>query len=517
MARKRISVRKAKEILRLRLGAGRSLREVAQSVGTSPSVVHDCVARFRVAGLTWPLDTEMDDVEVESALYPSKGKPSPGKKAPPDLASLHKELRRKGVTLYLLWQEYKKDHAEDGYQYSQFAKIYQAYRKHLDVTMRQTHKAGDKAFVDWSGDGIELVDRGTGEVWEAPLFVGVLGASGYTFAVAASSRELRQWIQCHIRMYEYFGGVPAATVPDNERTGVTNPCLYEPDLNRTYADMANHYNTAVIPTRVRKPRDKAKVENGVLNAQRRILAALRNHVFFSVSQANEAIAEKLEELNDRKYQRLDESRRELFEQLDRPALKPLPKRRYEFGEWSEPKVNIDYHVEVDKHFYSVPYQLVGERVDARRTAMTVEIFFKGKRVTSHVRSFRKGQATTKPEHMPPSHRKHLEWTPSRIVSWARKTGPFTAKLAERIMESRRHPEQGYRSCLGVMRLGKKYGEERLEAASERALVIGSPSYKTIKAILENGLDSQPLMPGNDGEKTSNVPTHENIRGPEYYH
>jgi len=518
MARERISVRKTKQILRLRLGEERSLREVARSVGTSPSVVHDCVVRFRAAGLSWPLDPELDDTELEARLYHPDGKPTRGKKkAELDLAHIHKELRRKGVTLYLLWQEYKQAHPDDGYQYSQFAGLYREYRKRLDVTMRQAHKAGDKAFVDWSGDGVEIVERETGEVWEAPLFAGVLGASGYTFVKAAPSRESRHWIRCHIEMYEYFGGVPAATVPDNEKTGVTHPCLYEPDLNPTYAEMADHYGTAVIPTRARKPRDKAKVEGGVLIAQRWILAALRNHVFFSVQQANEAIAAKLEALNGRKYQRLDESRRELFEQLDRPALKPLPKKRYEYGEWSAPRVNIDYHVEVDKHFYSVPYRLVGERVDARRTATTVEILFKGKRVAAHARSYRKGRATTRPEHMPPSHRAHLEWTPSRIVSWAGKTGPCTAKVAEGIMASRRHPEQGYRSCLGVMRLGKKHGEARLEAACERALVIGSPSYKTIKSILDNGLDRQPLLPGTEGEKATAVPAHENIRGPEYYH
>lgn len=517
MARKRMSVKKAKEILRLRLGEARSLREVAQSVGNSPSVVHDCVVRFQAAGLSWPLDPELDDGELEARLYAPEGQSKRQKKAKPDLARIHKELRRKGVTLYLLWQEYKQAHPDDGYQYSRFADRYREYRKRLDVTMRQTHKAGDKVFVDWSGDGVEIVDRATGEVWEAPLFVGVLGASGCTYAKAAASRESRHWIGCHIEMYEYFGGVPAATVPDNEKTGVTHPCLYEPDLNPTYAEMADHYGTAVIPTRSRKPRDKAKVEGGVLIAQRWILAALRNHAFFSVQQANEAIAEKLEELNARKYQRLDESRRDFFEQLDRPALRPLPKKRYEYGEWSEPKVNIDYHVEVDKHFYSVPYQLVGERVDARRSATTVEILFKGKRVASHLRSYRKGRATTVPEHMPRSHREQLEWTPSRIVSWARKTGKHTARVAESIMESRRHPEQGYRSCLGVMRLGRKYGEERLEAASERALKIGSPSYKTIKSILEKGLERQPLLPGTEAEKKTVLPAHDNIRGPGYYH
>ncbi len=516
MAKKRLSVRKTKEILRLRLGEERSLREVGRSVKNSPSVVHDCAVRFRAAGLTWPLDPEMDDDELTARLYGSDETVRGGAKAKLDLADIHKELRRKGVTLSLLWEEYKQAHPDDGYQYSQFCELHRQYSKKLDVTMRQTHKAGDKGFVDWSGDGIDIVDRETGEVREAPVFVGVLGASGYTFAVAKESRESRHWLHCHIEMYEYYGGVPAATVPDNEKTGVTHPCLYEPDLNPSYADLANHYDTAVLPTRPRKPRDKAKVENGVLNAQRWILAALRNHVFFSVAQANEAIAEKLEKFNSRKYQRLDVSRKELFEELDRPALKPLPKRRYEHGEWSEPKVNIDYHVDVEKHYYSVPYQLVGERMDARRTAMTVEIFFKGKRVTSHVRSYKKGQATTKKEHMPPSHRKHLEWTPFRIINWASKTGPATAEVARKIMASRRHPEQGYRSCLGIKRLGQKYGEDRLEAASKRALAIGSPSYKSIKSILKNGLDKQPLLPGAEG-RTTEVPKHENIRGPGYYY
>ena len=516
MVQKRISVRKTKEILRLKLGENLSLREVAKSVHNSPSVVHDCVRRFEAAGLRWPLDSELDDEQLEQRMYQATKLPGE-KKVAPDLSYIHKELRRKkGVTLYLLWQEYKQCHPDDGYQYSQFAGRYRKYRKQLDVTMRQTHKAGDKAFVDWSGDGVEIVNRATGEVTEAPLFVGVLGASGYTFVQAAPSRESRHWIGCHMEMYEYFAGVPAATVPDNEKTGVTHPCLYEPDLNRTYADLANHYDTAVIPTRPRKPRDKAKVENAVLNAQRWILAALRNHVFFSVAQANEAIAEKLEEYNGRKYQRLNESRKELYEQLDRPALRPLPKRRYEYSQWSKPKVNIDYHVEINKHFYSVPYQLVGEQTEGRRTSMTVEVFFKGKRVASHVRSYLKGKASTKAEHMPPSHRKHLEWTPSRIIKWASKTGPLTAKVAQDIMSSRRHPEQGYRSCLGLMRLGQKYGSLRLEAAAERVLLLGAPSYKSIKSILENSLDKQGQLPGAE-QKTICVPAHENIRGPEYYH
>lgn len=514
MAKKRISVRKTKEILRLRLGEKRSLRETAQSVNISPSVVHDCVKRFDASGLAWPIGPEIDDAVLEQKLYPPKVG-SCDLKAEPDFVYIHKELRKKGVTLYLLWQEYKLEHPDDGYQYSQYNSLYRRYRKQLEVTMRQTHKAGDKAFVDWSGDGIQIVDRETGEVWEAPLFVGVLGASGYTFARAAASRQSRDWIECHIAMYEFYKGVPAATVPDNEKTGVTHPCLYDPGVNPSYAEMARYYDTAVIPTRARKPRDKAKVENGVLNAQRWIIAALRNHVFFNVAQANEAILEKLAIYNSKKYQRLDESREQLFEQLDRPCLRALPNRRYEYGEWSEPKVNIDYHVEVDKHIYSVPYRLVGERVEARRTWKTVEIFFKGKRVASHLRSYIKGGTTTDAQHMPESHRQYMQWTPSRIINWASKTGPCTGKVAERILASKRHPEQGYRACLGVKRLGDKYGQERLEAASERALLIGSPSYRTIRSILEKGLDKQTTLFGTQPEK-GELPVHDNIRGPEYY-
>ena len=515
MSRKRISLKKIMEILRLKVGEGRSNRDVANSVICSPSKVFDVEARFKASGLSWPLPLDMNEEALVAKLYSGRHGRRKIHKAPLDLPYIHKELRRKGVTLYLLWEEYKKNRPDDGVEYSRYCDIYRDFRQQLNVTMRQVHKAGDKAFVDWSGDGIDIADRETGEVFEAPLFVGVLGASGYTFSVAKESRESRHWINCHMEMYEYFGGVPAATVPDNEKTGVTNPCRYEPDLNPTYAEMALHYDTAILPTRSRKPRDKAKVENGVLHAQRRILAKLRNHTFFSVDQANEAIFEELEALNSRKYQRLDVSRRELFETLDRPALRPLPARRYQYGEWSKPKVNIDYHVEVDKHFYSVPFQLVGERMEARRTSTTVEVFFKGKRVASHIRSYIKGGFTTHPEHMPRSHREHLKWSPSRIISWAAKTGPYTALVAEAILSSRKHPEQGYRSCLGIKRLGEKYTKTRLEAASQRALVIGSPSYKTIKSILKNGLDKQPLPP-TQMEIEVTLPEHENIRGPEYY-
>jgi transposase len=518
MAQKRLSVRKTREILRLHFEEGRSLRGIGSSVGVSPSVVHDCLARFKVTGLEWPLGSELDDVELERRMYVARGQGAGRRLVAPDCESIHRELSRKGVTLYLLWQEYKLDHGEAGYQYSQFCEVYRKWRKPLGAVMRQRHKAGDKAFVDWSGDGIDITDRATGEVREAPLFVAALGASGHAFAKAAASRKSVHWLRLHSEMMEHWGGVTAAVVPDNEKTGVTSPCRYDPDLNPVYAAWAEHYGTTVMPARPGKPRDKAMVENAVLNAQRWILAALRNHVFFSVEQANQAIAGKLVEYNERPLQKRGISRRELFEQLDRPALRALPLRRFEPFEWSRPSVNIDYHVVVDKHHYSAPYTLIGERLEARWTGRVVELFHKGRRVASHARSYVPWGWTTADEHRPPGHQAHLEWTPERIIRWASKAGPGTAKLAEQILAARSHPERGYRACLGVMRLGKKYGEGRLEAACARAVALASPSYRTVRSILDSGADRLPL-PGTGPTEPQQpcLPHHENIRGPKYYH
>jgi len=513
----RLSMRKIKEILRLKFGRGLSNRAIARSVQVSPATVSDCLMRAKLAGVGWPLEPELDEATLEAKLYP----PPPPARQPrvvPDFAHLHRELKRKGVTLQLLWQEYKQVHVRDGYQYTQFCELYKRFKGKLDLVLRQDHRAGEKMFTDFSGDGIDIVDPVTGEVQQAELFIAVLGASSYTYAEAFESQELRCWTDGHIHAFEYFEGVAEITVPDNTKTAITHPSRYEPDVNPTYLDMAKHYGTVIIPARVRKPRDKAKLENAVLIVQRWILAALRNHKFFSIQQANDAITEKLEELNARKFQKLDTTRRELFEQLDKPALQALPATRYEFAAWSSPRVNIDYHVELYRHYYSVPYQLVHKRVEARVTASTVELFFKGNRVASHKRGYVKGQHTTQREHMPKSHRRYLEWTPSRILNWAGQTGPATRTLAEKILASRRHPEQGYRSCLGLLRLGKSYGQERLEAACARALVIGSWTYKSVKSILKTGLDRQPL-PNERNPNTHKEPLpdgHENIRGADYY-
>jgi transposase len=416
------------------------------------------------------------------------------------------------VTLQLLWLEYKANHP-DGLQYSQFCQLYRDWRRGLDRVLRQEHKAGEKVFVDYAGQTIPVVDRATGEIVEAQLFVGVLGASNYTFAEACWSQELPHWIGAHVHMYEYFGGVPELTVPDNLKAGVRHACYYDPDLNPTYHEMAVHYGTAILPTRPVKPRDKAKVEAGVLLAERWILARLRHHTFFSLADLNGEIRRLLALLNDRPFQKLEGCRRSLFEELDQPALQPLPVQPYEFARWKKVRPNIDYHVDVDGHYYSVPHELSREPMEARYTPTMVEIIHRGRRIAAHVRSYRKGGFTTEPSHRPKAHQKHLEWTPSRLVAWANKTGPRTGELVGRILESKPHPEQGYRACLGLLRLGETYSPTRLEAACRRALHIGGLSYRSVKSILKNGLDQVPLE---EQGQLALPQDHDHLRGTHYY-
>jgi transposase len=431
------------------------------------------------------------------------------------MEELHRELRKKGVTLQLLWYEYKQAHP-DGYQYSFFCEQYRTWAKKLDPPLRQKHRAGEKMFVDFAGQTMEIVDAASGEVSKAHIFIAVLGASNYTYAEAFASESLPCWIKAHIHAFEYFRGVPQIVVPDNLKAGVTNPCRYEPDINPTYQDLADHYQTAVIPARPGKPRDKAKVEAAVLIAERWILAALRNHTFFGIGQLNEAIRAQLRLINTRPFKKLPTNRLQLFETIDKPALKPLPLHPFQYAQWKKATVNIDYHVEVHRHFYSVPYPLARQKVDVRLTETTLEVLFKNRRVASHKRSYEPGGFTTLEAHMPKSHLRYLQWTPSRVIGWAGKTGPHTEKLVTRILESRPHPEQGFRSALGIVRLSQHYTPERVEKACRRALCIGSYSYKSVKSILKNGLDQQPLLfehpPAQDPP-----PLHSNIRGKHYYH
>ncbi len=512
MAGKRLPMRKIREILRLKWEVGLSHRAIARSCSVGLGTVSLYLKRAREAGLSWPLPEALDETALEAQVL-RRPRPPTGPRPQPDPAHIHRELKRQGVTLHLLWVEYLETHPA-GYRYSQFCEIYRRWAKKLNPSMRQRHRAGEKAFVDYSGKKPHLVDRRTGEKIPVELFVGVLGASSYTYAEATPSQELPHWIAAHTRMLEFFDGSPAIYVPDNLKSGITTPCRYEAEVNRTYQELAAHYGAVVIPARVGKARDKAKVEASVLVAQRWILAALRDQTFFSLVELNQAIWQKLGELNGRPMQRLGASRRELYEQFDRPALKPLPAQRYELAEWKPCRVSIDYHVEVAKNYYSVPYQLVGELLEARFSATIVEVYFKSKRVASHRRLTGRGQASTLAEHMPSSHRAHAEWTPSRLIRWAETTGPATGRLVAEILRRRRHPEQGYRACLGIFRLGKRYGAERLEAAAARAERLRSYSYTTIKNILSSGADRLPLE--EDSSSPDPTPHHANIRGAAYY-
>jgi transposase len=503
-------MRKIREVLRLS-AAGKSQRQIAMSVGIGQSTVGDCLIRARRAGVD--SGNDLDDAALERALYPPKPALPDAARGLPDFSAVHRELKRKGVTLFLLWEEYKAAHP-DGFQYSWFCQHYRAWAGKVDLVMRQPHRAGETLFVDYAGQTVPVVDRSTGELREAQIFVAVLGASNYTFAEATWTQGLPDWIGSHQRAFAFIGGVTETVVGDNLKSGVTRPHRYEPDLNPTYAELAAHYGTALLPTRVAKPRDKAKVEVGVQIVERWILARLRDQTFFSLDELNRAIAELLRRLNDRPFRKLPGCRRELYEQLDRPALKPLPAQPYVFATWKKARVNIDYHIEVERHYYSVPYQLVKAEIEARVTAQTVEILHRGRRVASHRRSFKPGGYTTVAAHMPRPHREYAEWTPRRLVEWASRTGPATAQLVGDILARRRHPQQGFRSCLGILRLGKTHGEARLEAACRRALVIGAASYKSIESILKHRLDEQPLP---EPAQPTLAFDHDNVRGPKYYH
>jgi len=514
MAARRLSMRKIKEVLRLHHEKRLSDREIAKSVQIGRSTVKDYLLRAQRAGLSWPLPSELDEASLEHLLFPCNHSIPPERRQMPSPGYLHQELKRKGVTLQLLWHEYRQSNP-DGYQYSQFCRIYQQWTKKLDPCLRQPYRAGEKLFVDYAGQTIPFIDRETGEIHEAQVFVATLGASNYTFAEASLSQNLPSWIQSHIHAFEFFQGVPEILIPDNLLSAVTRPCRYEPDLNATYREMAEHYETVIIPARVRKPKDKAKVESGVQMVEHWVLAPLRHRDFFSLLEVNEAIAEQIEKLNNRPFQKLEGTRRSLFETLEKPALKPLPLQRYIYTDWKRAKPNIDYHIEVDHHYYSVPYQLIQHRLDVRFSDTLVEVLFKGRRVASHRRSYRKGGYTTLSEHMPKSHQKYLEWTPSRLLRWAAKTGPHTQNLVAAILEHRPHPEQGYRSCLGLLRLGKTYSAERLEAACARALEIKAYSYKNVESILKKGLDRQPLRTASS-QPPQPLLEHANLRGKEYY-
>lgn len=507
-------MRKIKEILRLHFEQKLGQRQIARSAGISQSTVHEYLARIKAAGLEWPLGEQWDEERLEKALHPPGQTPAKFTQRPqPDFDRIRQQLEQhRDLTLELLWEEFRQQHP-DGYSYSRFCKLYRYWRKRQDVTMRQDHRAGEKLFLDWAGATIAIYGP-DGTVKQASLFVSALGASSYTYAEAVSDQQMSNWLKVQINALEFYGGCPQLLIPDNTKTGVTRACIYEPDLNPTYQEFAAHYQVAVMPTRPRKPRDKAKVESAVQVVQRWIVMRLRHQRFFTVASANEAIRELLTYLNNRPFRkRRDESRASLFAKLDRPALRPLPTERYDLSHWAQARVNIDYHVAFDGNWYSVPYSLTGEPVEVRSTPATVEIFHRGKRIASHLRSRERNKSICQNEHRPKSHQAHLEWPPSRMIQWAAKVGPNTAQLVHRVLESRPHPEMGYRACLGIIRLAAKYSPERVEHAAERAVLTGAASYKSVQSMLRTGLDRKPSEPAPPPRVS---PDHENLRGPEYF-
>jgi transposase len=504
-------MRDTREILRQKWLLGRSHRAIATSVGVSAGVVGLATRRAALASLTWEAVDAMDDAALEGQLYPSVV--TAAERPEPDCAWIHRERHRVGVTLELLHQEYLESFPE-GFRYTAFCDRYREWLARRGLVMRQVHVAGDKLFVDYSGKKPHLVDPETGEVVEVELFVAVLGASNFTYAEVTRTQRGPDFIASHVRTLEYLGGVPAALVPDQLKSGVTRACRYEPEVQRTYEDLARHYGTTVLPARPRRPRDKAKVEVGVQIVQRWILGRLRNEIFHSLAAMNARIRELLVDLNARTMRRYGKSRRELFEAIERSALRPLAKTRFAYVDWAKARVNLDYHVAVDGHLYSVPHRLVHQEVEARLTATSVEILHKRQCVAIHPRSHVQGGFSTIAEHMPSSHRAHAEWTPSRILSWANKVGVATHDLCAVILESRPHPEQGFRSCLGILRLAKRYGDARLDAACARALRAGARSYRHVDSILKHGLDRLAV---NDAETRTAPITHENVRGRGFYH
>jgi transposase len=475
--------------------------------------VSDYLNRASRAGLTWPLPVELDDTRLEALLFPPPPDVPLDRRPVPDWAGVHRDMRRPNVTLALLWDEYHAATA-DGFGYSWFCEMYRAWAGRLKPTLRQIHIAGERLFVDFAGHTMEVIDGATGEIHRAEIFVAVLGASSFIYAEATPSQTLPDWIAAHVNALTALGGVPRQIVSDNLKSGITKACFYEPTVNRTYADMAAHYRTAIIPARPYKPRDKAKVEVGVQVVQRWILARLRNRRFFSLGELNLAIRELVDQLNDRPMRGWGTTRRALFEQLDQPALLGLPPMPYEYADWKCCRVNLDYHIEIDRHFYSVPFRLLRQEVEARITAKTVEIFQRGKLVATHLRSLRPHRPTTLADHMPSSHRRYRDWTHERIQRDAAAIGSSAAALVEIILRSRPHPEQGFRSCIGILGLKKRYDVERLDAACGKALALGTRSYSSVAAILKNKQENKTAQQGGSDQPSL---LHENIRGSGYYH
>lgn len=502
-------MRKIREILRLKFAAGLSPRQIAASVGSALSTVQECLRRALLAGLSWPLPDDLEDARLEALLYPARllaiAVPLP------DFAHIQRELSRRGVTRLLLWQEYKAQHPQ-GLQYTAFCVQYRQWlERTAEAVMRFEHRAGEKCFVDYAGQTAEVIDRYSGEIRLAQIFVAVLGCSNYTYAEATWTQSLPDWLGAHVRALEFFGGAPSAFVPDNLKSGVDRAHRYDPDLNRAYAEFAEHYGVAILPARVRRPRDKAKVEGAVLIVERWILARLRDRQFFSLTELNAAIDALLTELNERAFQKLEGSRQSRFLELDQPALKALPPRAYEYAQWKCAKVHPDYHIEVEHAYYSVPYKHIAQRVDVRITARMVEIFARRVLIASHVRLFKRGARVTLDGHRPANHRAVIDTTVARVIQRAEAIAPAVALVLREQFNRKRHPEEALRSAQGILRLAQDFSPQQLAAACERALLLKACSYRSVRALITTPPATEP----GDSRQLSLV--HENVRGSDYFH
>lgn len=513
MATERVAMHQLKEILRQKLVQKRSHRDVADAVGVSIGLVSKIVKQVEALEFTIDDLYALDQATLENTFYGTRTKKASDRPMP-DPAAIHIELRRVGVTLVLLHMEYL-EKFPNGYQYSKFCNVYREWLAKRSPTMRQTHVAGDKTFIDYSGKKPHIVDPETGEIREVELYVAVLGASNYTFAEASYTQQVADFVASTMHAFMFFGGVSRAIVPDQLKSAVVVASRYEPGIQRTFDELGRHYGTTILPARPGSPRDKAKVEVAVQIAQRWILARLRNQVFHTLGDLNARIRELTVDLNARPMRLYKASRNELFERLEKTALGPLPTDVFEHAAWKKAKLNVDYHVVYDNHFYSAPHSLIHEELWVRATTTTLELFHRGSRIASHPRSYVHFQHTTIAAHMPMAHQKHAEWTPSRIQGWASTIGPMTEELTRAILAERQHPEHGYRSCLGLFRLGKQYGQERLEAACARAVSVSARSYRHVESILKNGLDRAPVL--ESSSRTNSGVTHENVRGRDYYH
>lgn len=504
---------KIRRVLQFLHESGLSQREVARVTGLSKSTVGEIASYARAAALTWEQARALDDEALQARVYPPPA-PRSARHLEPDWAQVHQQLKLPAVTLQLLWEEYRLAQGEQGYKYSAFCEKYARWARHLKRSMRQVHKAGERLFVDYAGQTVALVDQVTGEISRAQIFVAVLGASNYTYACATRTQQAVDWTRSIIATLEFIGGVPRLLVPDQPRALMIRPDRYEPTSHRLLEELCDHYGMAVLPARPAHPQDKAKVEVGVQVVERWILARLRAFTFTTLGELNRAIATLLEQLNERPFKKLPGCRRSAFGELDRPTLGPLPATRMEVAQFKLARVSIDYHVDLNGHYYSVPNALVGQQVELRFGDQTLEVLHKQQRVAAHAIDPRRGAYTTLAEHMPASHRAHAQWSPGRLIAWGERVGAATAAVVRWQMEHRPHPEQGYRACLGLMRLEREYGTERLEAACARALSIRAPNYRSVSSILSAGLDRQPVIAAKEAPL---MPAHENVRGPGYYH